>query len=242
MEETLVIVVFAVVQSLFGIGLLVFGTPTLLLLGRSFPETLATLLPASIAISLLQIVYSGGQPREFITVFVRWCLVPLAVALSLSLAVLPRVSLSPLVALLLALFAVLRVFPAAASRATGWVASRPRATLAVMGAVHGWSNLGGALLMIFAAARSRRKEEARGLISYCYACFAAVQLVVLALFAPEEFGVRQIGHAALAATTFVLIGQRVFNWVSLPIYQHLVTAFAAAYAVLLGLMSTGAFE
>ena len=33
----LVISVFAVIQSLFGVGLLVFGTPTLLLLGYAFP-------------------------------------------------------------------------------------------------------------------------------------------------------------------------------------------------------------
>ena len=37
----LVVFVFAVIQSVFGVGLLVFGTPTLLLLGLPFDAVLA---------------------------------------------------------------------------------------------------------------------------------------------------------------------------------------------------------
>ena len=55
----LVVFVFAVIQSVFGVGLLVFGTPTLLLLGLPFDAVLAY-LPSSIAISLLQVVGGGG--------------------------------------------------------------------------------------------------------------------------------------------------------------------------------------
>src|SRR4051794_26324194 len=50
---------FAVVQSVFGVGLLVFGTPTLLLLGFSFEDVLAYLLPCSIVISVLQVRDAG---------------------------------------------------------------------------------------------------------------------------------------------------------------------------------------
>jgi len=54
--EIVTIVVFAALQSVFGIGILFFGTPTLILLGYPFVETLAVVLPASIAVSLLQVV------------------------------------------------------------------------------------------------------------------------------------------------------------------------------------------
>src|SRR3989442_8270364 len=56
--------VFALVQSLFGVGLLVFGTPTLLLLGLPFELVLAYLLPCSIVVSLLQVATSGGLTHE----------------------------------------------------------------------------------------------------------------------------------------------------------------------------------
>ena len=52
----IIIAVFSVVQSIFGVGLLLFGTPTLLLLEYSYSETLWLLLPCSVTISLIQVV------------------------------------------------------------------------------------------------------------------------------------------------------------------------------------------
>ena len=51
----LVVAVCSVIQSVFGMGLLVFGTPSLLLLGLGFTESLGYLLPASIALSAIQV-------------------------------------------------------------------------------------------------------------------------------------------------------------------------------------------
>jgi len=52
----LIVAVFSIIQSIFGVGLLLFGTPTLLLLGYSYTETLWLLLPCSVTISLIQVV------------------------------------------------------------------------------------------------------------------------------------------------------------------------------------------
>jgi hypothetical protein len=41
-----------VIQSLFGVAIVLFGTPLLLLLGYDFSYTLSVLLPISIAINL----------------------------------------------------------------------------------------------------------------------------------------------------------------------------------------------
>ena len=54
--EIFLICIFSIFQSIFGIGILILGTPTFLLLGYSYFETLNILLPFSIAISLLQII------------------------------------------------------------------------------------------------------------------------------------------------------------------------------------------
>ncbi len=50
----LVVAFFSIVQSLFGVGLLVFGTPTFLLLGASYVESVGYLLPSSLLLSALQ--------------------------------------------------------------------------------------------------------------------------------------------------------------------------------------------
>ena len=49
------IVIVCFVQSIFGVGVLLLGTPTLLILGYSFVETLSHLLPLSLLINSLQI-------------------------------------------------------------------------------------------------------------------------------------------------------------------------------------------
>ena len=56
--EVFIIALFILFQSVFGIGLLVFGTPTYLLLGYSFAETLSILVPVSITISFYQIYFA----------------------------------------------------------------------------------------------------------------------------------------------------------------------------------------
>ena len=58
----LTILVCSIVQSLMGVGLLLFGTPTLLLLGMGFGEALAVLLPCSVTVNLCQIY--GGLPKN----------------------------------------------------------------------------------------------------------------------------------------------------------------------------------
>ena len=57
--EIIVLVVFAcsIIHSVFGTGILIFGTPTCLLLGYPFDVTISYLLPASISISSLQIFH-----------------------------------------------------------------------------------------------------------------------------------------------------------------------------------------
>ena len=52
----LVIIVTAMIQSLFGVGVLLFGTPLLLLGGYNFVNALTVLLPISLVINLFQII------------------------------------------------------------------------------------------------------------------------------------------------------------------------------------------
>jgi hypothetical protein len=52
----LTVVVTSTIQSLFGVGVLLFGTPLLLLLRYDFINALIVLLPISVSINLLQII------------------------------------------------------------------------------------------------------------------------------------------------------------------------------------------
>ena len=62
------VVITAAIQSVFGVGVLLFGTPILLLLGYDFITTLTVLLPVSVSINLIQIAMHRAQ--------VDWALFP----------------------------------------------------------------------------------------------------------------------------------------------------------------------
>ena len=72
--EISIIFFLVVFQSLFGVGLLLFGTPIFLLLGNNFESTLVLILPISIIISLLQIIYHRKLSNNHILEFNKFCL------------------------------------------------------------------------------------------------------------------------------------------------------------------------
>jgi uncharacterized membrane protein YfcA len=229
------VAVFSFIQSLFGVGLLVFGTPTFLLLGYSFPETLAILLPASIAVSLLQVQKGPRIDLQLARQFLAWCVPVLAVSLTMVLAFRLQTSLTLYISILLAGFAILRAAPLLGEHAKSWIAHHSREWLLMMGIVHGLSNLGGALLTIFAAARYREKDQVRASIALCYSCFAAIQLFILAVLRPDVFGWQQLAYAAVAAVVFLTVGQPTFRGLSAAVFERLLTAFISGYAILLAL-------
>ena len=52
----LLLSVFVVIQSVYGIGILIFGVPTLLIYGLDYFSVIGLLIPSSILISILQII------------------------------------------------------------------------------------------------------------------------------------------------------------------------------------------
>ena len=69
-----ILTIFSFIQSIFGVGLLLFGTPSLLLIGYEYHEILNILLPASITISFLQVIKSKENINKSKKVFIYYCL------------------------------------------------------------------------------------------------------------------------------------------------------------------------
>ena len=64
----------AISQSIFGVGLLLFGTPLFLFFNYGFSETLSILLPASISISFFQFFLSKNKDFNYIKEFNFFCI------------------------------------------------------------------------------------------------------------------------------------------------------------------------
>ena len=72
--ELIIIFLLATFQSLFGVGLLLFGTPIFLFVGYDFESTLVLLLPISISISFLQIFYQRSSIKSLVSEYNIFCL------------------------------------------------------------------------------------------------------------------------------------------------------------------------
>ena len=79
----IIILVLSFMQSVLGVGLLVLGTPTLLIMGFNFFDALSILLPSSIIISFLQTIESKEDYKNFNIDFLLYCLPSVLVGLLL---------------------------------------------------------------------------------------------------------------------------------------------------------------
>jgi uncharacterized protein len=240
--EIATILLFAVLQSIFGIGILFFGTPTLIILGYPFAETLSIVLPASIAVSALQVFGSERPSPQWRRDFWIWCLVPLAVFLLAGLWWKWEIELELFIAITLFAYVVIRIFPRMHGYLQHGVRVRPKIWLALIGVVHGLSNLGGGLLAIFAANTFEDKAKIRAHIAFCYLCFATIQLTALAVLAADVMHLSQFGYAALAGVVFILLEKRFFGSISSPVFDRVFTVLIGSYSALIFLKLMGVFK
>lgn len=236
MISVAVVIVFAIVQSVFGVGLLLFGTPTLVLLGMPFREVLATLLPASMAISALQLGCAGQAVRgRDIAGFALWALPALVLSLTcrLTLDTAPKIDL--LLAALLLLTACLRHASRLATTLQRVLAARQWLSLVTIGAVHGFTNMGGAVLSMFASIRHRDKARITAYVALGYLMLAGSQLVVLlALHAPGAPW-PSLWAPIVAAVVYLLVGRRVWAAVQHHAYQLALSGFMVLCAGVIAL-------
>lgn len=227
------VAIFSIVQSLFGVGLLVFGTPTLLLAGYSFEDTIGSLLPSSLVISSMQILHGRQYIREFGGSLLLYCAPFIVIGLAMVLSDLLIVEVRAFVGVALILSAATRLVGRVRETLTRLLKRYAHLYLMVMGLIHGMTNMGGAFLAVFVSALHNDKEQTRANIAFGYFIFAATQIIVLLVFQTHALSVQSIFVAAIALLVYQTIGNLAFLRSSQSAYQHLITAFMIAYGVLL---------
>ena len=231
-----IVAAYAIVQSVFGVGLLVFGTPTLLLLGFPFEEVLAYLLPCSIVISALQ-VYAGGLSLEPIRrEFIRYAAPAVLLGTVVVLVVLNhKLNIRAGVGVMLVLTAVLRLVQPIRLRMGVLIRKRLRLFLAGLGILHGLSNLGGGVLTVIVSSLYSDKRSIRKHVAFAYGLMGLIQFSTLLATTGVGWHVLRLALvlAAIAALTYQFVGRRVFDAADDLVYQGSLTALIAAFGVLL---------
>jgi uncharacterized membrane protein YfcA len=229
----LIIVLLSLIQSVVGVGLLIFGTPCFLLLGYSFTETLSLLLPCSIVISALQTAQAWHRTevirREFFFFGVPGVLGGLLCTLSFTQPIAIRTQIGAL----LILSGLLRSTPELNQRVHSFLNRLFRPSLLLIGILHGATNMGGGLLTVLFSKPNSEKKTIRENISVGYLLFGLAQLG--ALIAAQQFTLQlqQLLYPLLAGLTFIFAGQRIFQKTTEVAYARLLTGLILAFGTVL---------
>ncbi|MBM4132839.1 MAG: hypothetical protein FJ245_03635 [Nitrospira sp.] len=218
------ILVTATIQSLFGVGVLLFGTPILLVLGYPFVTALAVLLPISCSINLLQVSrYHAHIDRSFYGKILSLSAPGIVVCLLL----VTRAAIN--IGFLVGLFLILVALKDVCEPVKRWIESLvryERTYFVAMGIIHGLTNLGGSLLTAIVHSKHYEKDVQRVTTAVAYGNFAFFQLLTL-LVALDRFPIpfTESALAVLAGVgTYLLTDQLVYAKIGAAQYR---TVFAA---------------
>ena len=231
--EFLVIFSLIIVQSIFGIGLLLFGTPTFILLDYSFAETLSILLPISMTISSLQIIFSRQKNKKFIRDFNIYCIPFLIISIYLILNFDDHINFNLFISLIILMVLVINLF----KNLIKFNSISTKIFLIVIGVVHGLSNLGGSLLSFLAVQLNKNdKILSRFFISYGYFMMAFFQYLVLTILKENTLNINYIFYIFLAIAIYFPI-QKLFKKIKNRNFNNLIYFFAFIYALYIFLRS-----
>ena len=196
-----VIFITTIIQSFFGVGILLFGTPILLLLKYDFSMILSILLPISIFINALQLWGNFDKVDfEFYKKLLIYS-VPLT-SLTLFFVSSRGIDINFFVGAFLIILALKSLFKFLNIFFNNFL-KYEKIYLIVLGLLHGISNLGGALLSGAILNKSLTKLYKRSTIAICYLTLAVFQIIAL-VFAKQGAALTELDNIYYLISGFLV--------------------------------------
>ena len=202
--EFIIILILSLFQSLFGIGLLLFGTPTFLFIGYDFESTLALLLPISITISFLQIMYEKSSIRSLASEFNIFCLPYLVIFLLLVINLGNVIEIRTYVAAALIISSILILNKNRFIKIDTFILKYRKLSLVFIGTVHGFTNMGGSFLSMFSTLVTADRESARKYIAFGYLVMGTLQYTTLLIFGTRHMDLDNLYYVIVPIVVFFL--------------------------------------
>ena len=229
--ETTIIILLIIVQSIFGVGLLLFGTPTLLILGYDFANTINILMPVSISISLMQFFRSEISDRKFIKEYNLFCLPFLIVFLLIALNLKYLIDFKFLVGVLLVFSSILILNKSKFSSFREIFFKLKKVILVGIGCIHGLTNMGGSFLAIYSTLTSGNKKElARYYICYGYLIMGVLQYLVVLFFSYKNLEFNKLFYILFALIIY-FPAQKFFKNINDRKFSKYINVIALLYGV-----------
>jgi len=200
-----IIILTSIIQSLVGVGVLLFGTPLLLLLGLNYFEVLNILLPISITINLIQLSKNLGSIDTKLSYNLFTLILPI-IALSLTFATFIQISFTKIIGIFLLLISISNFFNFDIKSIVNG-----KIYLFIMAVMHGLTNLGGSLLTGYVSLKEWDKLKTRTNIAFCYLSFATTQLITLKINDLVRFSDYTLAYIAIGISTYFLANKYLFS-------------------------------
>jgi len=227
----IIIAVFSIVQSIFGVGLLLFGTPTLLLLEYSYSETLWLLLPCSVTISLIQVVndYKLIEAKKRAVYLV---IPTLVLGLAFVIIYANGINMTRIVGVLLLLIGVIRFSSKLQALLSSMVKKHIQIYYIIIGVVHGVSNMGGGPLSILMSTIYSKKEIIRANVAFIYLILAIFQLIVLSIISNTSLRSEVIWLIPISLVSYIFTSKSISSKVNDKKYTFILNVMVLVYGVL----------
>jgi len=226
----LIVICLSIVQSIFGVGILLFGTPLLLLLGYQFLESLLILLPISASINFLQIAKDYKEIDLSIYKNILLLTVPFIVVF-IFLVFKNSININLMIGLFLVFMAIkdkVLLFKIWFDK----LLSFNKVFYVVMGIIHGITNLGGALLTAKVFHTDLNKYQKRATIAISYMTFALFQITTI-LFLDVKYKLENLLYIFVGLLVYFFINKFLFHKISDYKYDKLFSVFLTVTGTLL---------
>lgn len=224
--DIIIIILFtSIIQSIFGTGVLLFGTPLLLLNDYSFTSALTILLPVSILINILQLINKAKNID--IKFYKKICLfsVPAIILFLYFVSINTAFNTNSLIGAILIVIGLKEVIPAI-DKSIDFTIKFEKIYLLIMGMIHGISNLGGALLSAIVFSKNLTKEQTRATIAISYLTFAIFQIITLTFSLNSNFlNTNNIMYWLIGVFIFLVVEKFIYININETIYNKIFTTF-----------------
>ena len=225
LDILITVAVSSFIQSIFGVGVLLFGTPLLMLQGYNFFQAVIVLLPISLLINLSQIAKDHKSVnidfyKKIIVYTIPFIVIFLAVLNEI------KINIGLLISVLL-LFVAAKDFSDRVNNFVNLVVRHERSYFILMGIVHGLTNLGGPLLTVAVHSKGYEKRTTRATVAASYATFATFQIVTL-FFSNFDMDIKLSTIAlsmSVGLTMFIVTEKIVYANIDAENYRRLFAAF-----------------
>ena len=227
------VAVVSFIQSIFGVGILLLGTPLLMLQGYNLLQSVIVLLPISLLINLFQIFKDQSTlDLDFykkILIYTTPFIVIFLIFINKA-----KINIGILIGVILLLVAA-KDFSIRANKMVNLMVRYEKSYLIIMGIVHGLTNLGGSLLTAVVHAKDYEKRVIRATIAASYATFATFQIVTL-LFSGFDIDIKLsmiVLSLSVGLTIFIATEIMIFKYIDAEAYRKLFSGFIFLSGLLL---------